>query len=158
MLMYRIETCISLINKDIIVKAGLGPYGTRSAMKVMRVTHSEEIPQQAEELRSYVRNNKLFNFSHEECNMNTHPSPTCDQKLMDSLLANNERVIRGYTFGFESVEQLKNWFSKNARTRLHLQGYYVSIYEVEQAHVGETQCIFMKEDAKLVNFLSCLEV
>lgn len=158
MLMFRIETCISLINRSVVIPAGAGPYGTRSMIRVTRVRHTEDIPQQEDEMRRYVTENHLFNFSHTECSMSSHPVPTQDEQLMRSLEASGERVIRGYTFGFDSVERLKNWFSEEALKRLHIAGYYVSIYEVENAHVGSTQSIFMKEDAKLVNFISCLEV
>lgn len=169
MLIYRVETCISLIGKDRVVSAGLGPYGTRDVIrhelgrreytKEQTLIYTKEQTLEKHEIESWIRNNMLFCFSHEECSMKTHPAPTSDMKLMQSFEDKEERpVIRGYTFGFKDLNQLKSWFNENSRIRLHLGGYYVSIYEVAEVHVGDTQCVFRKENAELVSFISCLEV
>ena len=161
MLIYRVETCISLFGTERKVQAGIGPYGTRDMMRheLGRREYTNEQILEKHAIESWVRNRGLFLFSHEECKMDTHPAPTSDMKLMKSFEDKGERpVIRGYNFGFESTEQLKKWFNQNSRNNLHLQGYYVAIYEVAEAHVGDTQCVFMKEDAELVSFISCLEV
>lgn len=161
MLIYRIETCVSLFGTDIKVPAGLGPYGTRDAMRseLRRGTYEMYFTGERAEIEAYVRNHMMFLFFHKECNMQTHPAPTNDETLMKSFRDKGERpVIRGYNFGFKDVHQLKNWFNRDSRISLHFEGYYVAIYETEEAHVGDTQCVFMKDKAELVGFISCLEV
>lgn len=160
MLIFRVETCISLFGPDKRVPAGIGPYGTRDMMRQqLNRGYALYTLEEKEKIESYVRNRGLFLFSHKECKMDTHPAPTNDTMLMSSFESKGERpVIRGYHFGFNSTEQLKTWFNESSRISLHLQGYYVAIYEVKEFHEGETQCIFMKETAELVGFKSCLEV
>lgn len=158
MKLYRIETCVSLVNDSVKIPAGYGPYGTRSSLRVMRVRlDCEDQDVQEIELRDYVKSNNLFNFHHLECTPDKHPSPYNDYELMQSLQMKND-VIREHEFAFDSIEKLKNWFNEAARNRLHNSGYYVSIYEVESAHVGTTQCVFKKSEATLVDFISCVEV
>lgn len=151
MLIYRVETCISLVGEN-NYNAGEGPYGGRTS--IMAQLH----PMKEQELIKYLRSTNYFKFHHNECDPESHPAPTSDPELMDSLTKSESRSsIRDYIFGFKSLEQLKKWFDEEALKRLHSANYYVSIYETEEYHVGSTQCIFKRESAKLVNFISCIE-
>lgn len=166
MLIYRIESGISFFSDDVKVEAGYGPYGSRGVIR-------SDICQRSEDFRTinvhpiiqFMNEYGLLNFMHSECSMDIHPAPSSDKMLMKSMESKfDERgrpvryALRDYHFGFNSIDQLKRWFNESARDRLFVSGYYVAIYEVTEYHEGETQCVFKKESAKLVDFLSCGEI
>ena len=78
---------------------------------------------------------------------------------MVSRLTKLKGILRGAflfvhsSFGFASLEQLKEWFfDDNDRELLSLHGIVCNEYEIEGWGfvAGERQCIFVKENARLV--------
>lgn len=79
-----------------------------------------------------------------------HPGPMNDSLLTDAFCsANRDR----FSFGFASIEQLKEWFfDDNDRELLSLHGIVCNEYEIEGWGfvAGRKQCMFVKENARLV--------
>ena len=76
-----------------------------------------------------------------------HPGPFTDKLLKSYFI---EAV---HSFGFISLEQLKDWFFDSTdRQLLASEGVICNEYEVEGKDfvAGEKQCIFIKENAKLL--------
>ena len=79
-----------------------------------------------------------------------HPGPIRDSLLADAFFSANQQL---FSFGFTSIEQLKEWFFDcNDRELLSLHGIVCNEYEIEGWGfvAGEKQCIFFKENARLV--------
>lgn len=72
-----------------------------------------------------------------------HPLPTADGILC---------VLQGHYFGFESLEQLNNWFDIDDRKYLKKHKFRVSCYEVDRRFVtvGGTQLVFFLSKASLI--------
>lgn len=79
-----------------------------------------------------------------------HPGPMNDSLLADAFCSDN----RGrFSFGFASLEQLKEWFfDDNDRELLSLHGIVCNEYEIEGWGfvAGRKQCMFVKDNARLV--------
>ena len=79
-----------------------------------------------------------------------HPGPMYDSLLADTFCSvDRER----FSFGFASLEQLKEWFfDDNDRELLSLHGIVCNEYEIEGWGfvAGRKQCMFVKESARLV--------
>lgn len=77
------------------------------------------------------------------CAENGRPIP-----LLDGL----ESFPPSYSFGFESNEQLREWFSWSERACLAHHGYVISVYSVSSRMIrkGRKQIVFNKKKAKFV--------
>lgn len=62
--------------------------------------------------------------------------------------------IGTYIFGFESLEQLKEWFDKQTRKALSEVGYVIKTYEMDKCMKGQSQIAFNKFAAKPLTTLS----
>ena len=95
-------------------------------------------------------NQMVDRIMNEYMNAPRHPGPENDRLLVDAFYsANQQRFI----FGFASIEQLKEWFFDcNDRELLSLHGIVCNEYEIEGWGfvAGRKQCIFVKENARLV--------
>ena len=79
-----------------------------------------------------------------------HPGPMEDSLLEDAFYSANQQR---FSFGFASLEQLKEWFFDcNDRELLSLHGIVCNEYEIEGWGfvAGRKQCMFVKENARLV--------
>lgn len=79
-----------------------------------------------------------------------HPVPMNDSPLADAFCSSNQQR---FSFGFASLEQLKEWFfDDNDRELLSLHGIVCNEYEIEGwgFFAGRKQCMFVKENARLV--------
>lgn len=169
MLIYRVESCVSLFDSSLNIKlqAGIGPYTMnwlsgelldkiRAMIGKLDLNVSDAWKLKAEkteEFSNYLLSNDLKGFYHFDSNREQHPSPRSDAKLMKSLLESNQRFDTSLQFGFKSIEQLKNWFNENNRKTLRTHGFYVAIYETNRYYIGDKQCIFVKKDSTLVDFI-----
>lgn len=84
-----------------------------------------------------------------------HPKPEDDKLLRASLSANgflrcgNMFHVEHYSFGFSTIEQLREWFYDDVWLEwmddngFHLAEYYVDTGAVMQ---GDTQCMFVKNN------------
>lgn len=74
---------------------------------------------------------------------NGHPVPR-----LDGL----ESFPQSYCFGFETHEQLREWFSWSERARLGHNGYVISVYSVSSRMIrkGSKQIVFNKKKAKFI--------
>ena len=92
-----------------------------------------------------------------------HPHPTADDALMRSIPRHlNQMGMPAYVFnyGFASLEQLKMWLYQNEwRVALSDAGFHVAVYNcLKDAYVGDTQAVFIKQHATLVETLHLCEV
>ena len=96
------------------------------------------------------RSQLLQRITDEYVDAHRHPVPMKDSLLADAFYsANRER----FSFGFASLEQLKEWFfDDNDRELLSLHGIVCNEYEIEGWGfvAGSKQCMFVKESARLV--------
>ena len=79
-----------------------------------------------------------------------HPGPMNDSLLTDAFYSANQQ---SFSFGFSSLEQLKEWFfDANDRELLSLHGIVCNEYEIEGWGfvAGWKQCMFVKKNARLV--------
>ena len=89
---------------------------------------------------------RAVDFSWEDswhCAENGHPLPK-----FDGL----ESFPPSYFFGFETYEQLREWFSYSERARLGRHGYVISVYSVSSRMIrkGSKQIVFNKGKAKFI--------
>lgn len=87
---------------------------------------------------------------HEYVDAPRHPGPMNDNLLADAFNSDNRER---FSFGFASLEQLKEWFfDDNDRELLSLHGIVCNEYEIEGWGfvAGRKQCMFVKENARLV--------
>ena len=77
------------------------------------------------------------------CAGNGHPVPK-----LDGL----ESFPRSYSFGFETHEQLRKWFSRSELARLGRNDYVISVYSVSSRMIrkGSKQIVFNKKKAKFI--------
>lgn len=90
-----------------------------------------------------------------------HPLPREDAKIGCEWRERLSGEIDEQIFGFASLEQLRFWIYKTKwRKSLKSEGFRVSVYEVpvEHALVGDTQAIFVRPEATLVDHLDITEV
>ena len=93
----------------------------------------------------------------------SHPAPAYDTELVDQIRSNtsllethdpyiiNTTIQREYEFGFKSIEQLKRWvYNKDWRKMLKDEGFVVSHYVSYDAQYGDTQAVFHKSEADLI--------
>jgi hypothetical protein len=79
-----------------------------------------------------------------------HPGPSDDPLLRPYWTLMSGRMKDHYFFGFESIEQLKNWFfDREWLEDLHNSGAKLSIYQSNEDDViyGRTQLIFLRARA-----------
>lgn len=169
MLIYRVESCVNLVyvEKNVNIDITMGPYngqwlGLSTYNKIEKEVNKLNLnlhdsytleTQIMEEFRSFLSKHDISNFDHKECTRLTHPAPWDDVLLNASLDYHDDVLSAKHYFGFGTIEQLKKWFDLNSRQRLKKSGYYVAIYETKDYHVGDTQCIFVKKDSDLVDFI-----
>ncbi len=95
-------------------------------------------------------NQMIHRIMYEYVDAPRHPGPMNDSLLADTFYSAN---LERFSFGFASLEQLKEWFfDDNDRELLSLHGIVCNEYEIEGWGfvAGEKQCIFVKENARLV--------
>ena len=100
--------------------------------------------------RASNRSQMIQRIMDEYMNVPRHPGPMNDSLLADAFFSVNQQRFR---FGFASLEQLKEWFfDDNDRELLSLHGIVCNEYEIEGWGfvAGRKQCIFVKENARLV--------
>lgn len=81
-----------------------------------------------------------------------HPSPDEDAALKDIWAEfQKDGTHREWHFGFSDLRQLRSWIYRTEwRDELASFGMMISIYEVKNYHLGDTQCIFKWEDTKFI--------
>ena len=95
-------------------------------------------------------NQMIQRIMNEYMNVPRHPGPMNDSPLADAFCSSNQQR---FSFGFASLEQLKEWFfDDNDRELLSLHGIVCNEYEIEGWGfvAGRKQCIFVKENARLL--------
>ena len=95
-------------------------------------------------------NQMIQRIMNEYMNVPRHPGPMNDSLLADAFYSANQQR---FSFGFASLEQLKEWFfDDNDRELLSLHGIVCNEYEIEGWGfvAGRKQCIFVKENARLL--------
>lgn len=65
----------------------------------------------------------------------------------DPLL--RDKFSKDYCFGFESIDQLNNWFSSPEKQALNNEGYVIAVYQATDFVKGSTQVIFKPNTKKL---------
>jgi hypothetical protein len=82
-------------------------------------------------------------------NTDTHPGPYYD---------NIPSVHSYHRFGFSSAEKFVSWFNEDERASLAGDGYRMSIYDVDPAHVihGRKQVVFEAAEATLFETLDLI--
>ena len=96
------------------------------------------------------RSQMLQRIMNEYVDVPRHPGPMNDSLLTDAFYSANQQ---SFSFGFSSLEQLKEWFfDANDRELLSLHGIVCNEYEIEGWGfvAGRKQCMFVKENARLV--------
>jgi len=85
-----------------------------------------------------------------------HPVPSDDDKLMRAL---GEKSYRGLFFAFASLEQLKFWIHRDEdREALSADGLRVFVLQARDVWVGDTQCVYDKDHATVVDDLCLTEI
>lgn len=87
---------------------------------------------------------RLYGLLEHHNNRDTHPTPDEDQ-IEGGWMMSSE------VCGFQSMEQLRDWFSVEELLGLHEMDFVVSRYEVDDGHVrhGRRQSIFEREEAEV---------
>lgn len=75
-----------------------------------------------------------------------YPTMQEDRGLVPRLKEIREIGVKSFYFGFSSMDQLRQWFSKDELVRLYQRGYRITSYVVHEIHQipGERQTIFLK--------------
>lgn len=87
-----------------------------------------------------------------------------DTKLYKNFLVKEGRSwdsLAQYSFGFESMKQLQNWFhTKIARNALIKDGFVIAVYDVSDEYVtkGGKQIVFRKDKSTLLNHISFKDI
>jgi hypothetical protein len=72
-----------------------------------------------------------------------HPGPWADARMTDELLRRGMNTAGGWWFGFKNLDQLRQWiYNKEWRAQLADEGYVCYELEVDDAIIGDCQCIF----------------
>lgn len=91
-----------------------------------------------------------------------HPPPHKDAKLKKAwgkLCDGDWSYKSSWSFGFSTIEQLKNWiYQTEWREILTNLEYYVVSYNAKEYHFGDTQAIFRKETANRLEVKTLLEI
>ena len=78
-------------------------------------------------------------------NINTgRPNPVDDKLLWKNYLE-SDIIENEDLYAFETIEQLKNWFSYNEIQKLRKLGFKIKKLKVTKILQGDTQCIFKEE-------------
>lgn len=129
-------------------------------VKVLRVENSEGIGMYAcriwdEKLHSYPR------YIYEMTEASNHPNPLEDAALFPTWVEIGYEDRSKWNFGFVDLAQLRNWIYRQSwRDELKKHNFMISIYEVDTKnfHAGDTQCIFIKTNATLIERFSFDEI
>lgn len=129
-------------------------------VKVLRVENSEGIGMYAcriwdKEMGSYPR------YTYEMTEASNHPNPLEDAALFPVWVELGYKNRSKWNFGFVDLAQLRNWIYRQSwRDELKKYHFMISIYEVdaENFHAGDTQCIFIKKNATLIERFSFDEI
>lgn len=75
-----------------------------------------------------------------------NPDPSEDQFLSYFWRNLSHNVRKFYLCGFDSIESLNNWFSKQELTNLETMGFFVTVLDIPDELVvnGDKQIIFQK--------------
>jgi hypothetical protein len=85
-----------------------------------------------------------------EHDWNRHPMPIEDSLLMWNL-DNSKYPISKCHFGFISLDQLRAWFYNDKwLTNVSEHGVLLSVYDVEDVYIGNTQVVFVRGDVEPV--------
>ena len=92
-----------------------------------------------------VYNTEALNCVH--LDRQRHPLPQDDSLLMHNI---GDRRIRGYHFGFSSIEQLRHWLYNDKWIRdVSKHGIFLSVYEAAEVYIGNSQMCFNRSTAYL---------
>ena len=70
----------------------------------------------------------------------------------------------GMVYAFSSIELYERWFNEEERIELSLEGFTLNVYEIPDQFeneffvVGDTQMLFRKDKAQLVEKQSCSDL
>jgi hypothetical protein len=78
--------------------------------------------------------------------INRHPFP-----IDEGIMINSLQIAYGIdkpVCGFNSLDQLKDWFSNDEITKLFGLGYYIFFYEIEEEFIfqGKRQLVFIRNN------------
>lgn len=110
--------------------------------------------------RNSVVRSGLIKYYAETGNTDKHPLPYEDAKLRPLWNEIEPDELHNYYFGFCSIEQFKNWFFKESwRKELSQIGVKMYVFEVddEDVLVGDTQAVFLRDNATLISIHDVLE-
>ena len=136
MKVYRIESNFSFTHNK---QCGIGPYDARSSVR-----------EKTEEIKKFMRDHAIFSYSAPCCSSENNPSPENDGLPKD--------FEKGFFFAFQNVEGIKAWFDNYQIKKMARAGFYIAIYETNDFIEGNSQVIFKKKDASLIDFLSLAEI
>lgn len=98
-------------------------------------------------------------FSYEMIDSMRHPTPNKDASLSKFWNALSFERSQAYSFGYGSLEQLKNWIYQDSwRKEIDESGFRVYVYDSKHFEIGDTQAVFIKQTATLQYSLSILEI
>jgi hypothetical protein len=80
----------------------------------------------------YYRPNGSYEEIHGAVDYGRHP-PASEDSI---------KVLHGYLFGFETIDQLRAWFNQGELRRLYNMGFYAVSYKTSEIHKGGKQCAF----------------
>jgi hypothetical protein len=106
-------------------------------MQIYRVEHKENksgpYRQMNNEMEEVLSKHSLYK----------KPTPRNDLLLRPKWIAIPDSTIDNYRFGFESIEQLNDWFeAEEERQMLHRFGFVIRVYEADDVLIGMHQVVF----------------
>lgn len=118
-------------------------------VKVFRVQHVES------GWGPYASPNRGYTRHFNDNDIERHPTDTEDRKMLEHDVRSLRRmeVWKRLRFGFESMEQLMEWFDHPRRELLASLGYEIAEYEARDVVVGERQLVFNRATARFMRSL-----
>lgn len=97
-----------------------------------------------------------------------HPAPHNDSLLVENIAFHRSREadyegwstcgwieVNEYRFGFSSTDQLRSWvYDDKWLWQMQQNGFRLAVYEVEDAIVGHTQAIFIRNSSMQVSYFN----
>lgn len=82
----------------------------------------------------------------------THPSPKDDPLILEVMDRNPNYIDFEGTFicGFNSLEQLRNWFSRTELSNLQKLGFIIAAYTPDEVVNGQTQVLFIPKGRRRI--------
>lgn len=73
---------------------------------------------------------------------NKHPNPFDEKGALNKFANSNPKNFKEYICGFESIHQLKQWFTKKEINNLKALGFIIVSYEAKDIKKGQYQVMF----------------